>query len=99
MISCNQCGICCTQLDSNQLYVALNRGDGVCLHFNESERMCRIYANRPDICNSETMYQRYFLHMSKEDFIAANQQLCKQASTSQLYASDKTFFRHEHKRI
>lgn len=94
MIGCTQCGICCTRLDSNALYSSLNRGDGVCLHFDEGQRICRIYATRPDICNSETLYQRYFLHMSREDFIAANQRLCEQVQFSQLYSSEKTFFRN-----
>ncbi len=94
MINCTQCGVCCTQLNSNPLYAKLHDGDGICMYFNESERTCRIYANRPDICNSEKMYKHYFLHMSRESFIAANQRLCEQAKFSQLYTSDKTFFRY-----
>lgn len=93
MINCTQCGACCTQLDKNPLYAKLHDGDGVCRYFNKEERTCRIYTNRPDICNSETMYKKYFLHMNKESFIAANQQLCEQMKLSQPHTSEKTFFR------
>lgn len=93
MIECTKCGACCTQLGRHALYAELDRGDGVCWHFEEVERTCRIYATRPEICQSEKMYQRYFSHMSREDFVAINQQLCEQAKSSQSFAPQEIFFR------
>lgn len=77
MIECTRCGICCTQLDQNPLYAALDRGDGTCRHFNQPDKSCAIYANRPDICNSEIMFRRHFSHLTPEAFIAANRSLCE----------------------
>lgn len=31
---CNQCGWCCQNLDKNEIYAALDRGDGTCEWFD-----------------------------------------------------------------
>ena len=47
---CNSCGICCTQLNKNELYKPMHNGDGICFHFCRDTNKCEIYDLRPTIC-------------------------------------------------
>ncbi|WP_265490443.1 CxxCxxCC domain-containing protein [Mergibacter septicus] len=44
---CDQCGLCCMNLDKNPILSDLDRGDGICKHFNQQTKLCEIYTNRP----------------------------------------------------
>ena len=58
---CDKCGLCCSHLDLfGDSYKELNRGDGTCIYFNEQNRLCNIYNDRPDICNVEKGYILFF---------------------------------------
>jgi len=76
--NCQQCGVCCTKLNLNELYSDLDRGDGTCIYFNEKNKKCSIYENRPIKCNIDKMYELYFkTQYSKEDFYSLNKKACE----------------------
>lgn len=60
MFTCDACGTCCTKLHKNALYKNLDRGDGVCIHFNKNTNLCEIYETRPIICRVDEMYWLYY---------------------------------------
>ena len=76
---CTRCGLCCTQLDKHPAYRALDRGDGTCRHFDAVERLCSVYADRPDLCRTETMHRQHFPTLSPAEFHRINASLCNQA--------------------
>ena len=78
MFPCDKCGICCTKLDKSPIYQNLNRGDGVCLHFDEVTLLCRIYETRPDICNVDLIYDQTFKdRMKRSEFYHLNLIACR----------------------
>jgi Fe-S-cluster containining protein len=53
-----------------------DRGDGVCIHLRE-DNLCEIYDHRPEICNVDLMYGKYFSKKySLDEFYAMNQKAC-----------------------
>ena len=76
MFSCDKCGCCCRNLDKSELYIKLNRGDGVCRYLEGN--LCSIYDRRPDICNVEKGYKMFFEKlMSIEEYYYLNEYACK----------------------
>jgi Fe-S-cluster containining protein len=59
---CNHCGACCKSVELSPQTAGLDRGDGTCRHYDDEERHCRIYAQRPDVCNVEKTYEAQFQH-------------------------------------
>lgn len=53
----------------------LDRGDGIC-QFLTTDDKCAIYDDRPLICNTDKVYERYFKCMSREDYDRLNQEAC-----------------------
>ena len=77
MFICDCCGLCCRHLNSYPLYATMDRGDGVCIHFNEESKLCNIYDKRPDICNVDKMYEIcYKGKLSKEEYYQKNYEAC-----------------------
>ena len=75
--TCSKCGSCCTHLKVfHGVYEALDRGDGICLYFNEEARLCTIYDSRPAICRIEEGYQ-FFSPMDWSEYITKIQNACK----------------------
>lgn len=74
---CNQCGWCCQNLDKNELYLSLDRGDGVCKFFDVEHKSCTIYDTRPEICNIEAMYHSNFTSMKYDHYISLNIEVCQ----------------------
>lgn len=75
---CNQCGACCKSIRLSTLTDWLDRGDGVCRHFDDEQNTCTIYENRPDVCNVRMMYeQHYQRNLDWSEFITINQQACE----------------------
>lgn len=54
---CKACGECCRHVDG---HVSLDRGDGVCRHFDEQTLLCSVYESRPLACNVDKVYTTYF---------------------------------------
>ncbi len=64
-------------LNRSKLYSDLNRGDGICIHFNEKTKLCNIYDTRPDICNVDKLYQLLFVKkMPISEYYQLNYQVC-----------------------
>jgi Fe-S-cluster containining protein len=74
---CNNCGACCKSIRLSPLTDWLDRGDGVCKHFDENQNTCTIYENRPEICNVRTMYEKHYkTEFDWSNFVAVNQKSC-----------------------
>ena len=77
MFYCDKCGACCMNLQKSKLYGELDRGDGICIHFNVETKLCKIYDSRPDICNVDKMYQLCFANqMPLNQYYQLNHQVC-----------------------
>ena len=54
-----------------------DRGDGVCVNIGK-DNLCKIYDCRPEICNVDLMYKRFFSkHYTKEEFYKINEEQYK----------------------
>lgn len=57
----------------------LDRGDGICRHYSETDKCCQIYDSRPDICRVDLQYQmHYAAKFSWEEFVEVNVMVCTQ---------------------
>lgn len=75
---CDKCGKCCQNLHLNSLYADLDRGDGVCIYYDEEHKLCKIYEHRPLICNVDEMYRTYFYQfIDKKMYYEQNYAICK----------------------
>jgi len=78
MFKCDKCALCCKNLNLNSLYRKLDRGDGVCKYLDEQKKLCKIYENRPLICNVDAMYDLMFSNqMSRLDYYQLNKKSCQ----------------------
>jgi len=74
---CSRCGLCCMQLHRNKMYKELDRGDGICKHFNVETKLCEIYLERPIICRIDDMYEKYFIQFfTKVEYYNLNYTYC-----------------------
>ena len=74
---CYQCGACCKHVYLVAETQFLDRGDGICRHYNVSTKSCTIYATRPDVCRVDTQYAlRYSEKYTWNEFITINIQVC-----------------------
>lgn len=75
---CDCCGLCCRHVDRNIFNNNLDRGDGVCKFLDTSNNLCTIYENRPDFCNVEKGYKKYFAELySEEEYLQLNYLACE----------------------
>lgn len=66
-------------LKSSDLYKDLDRGDGVCMYFDSTAKLCTIYENLPLKCNIDQFYEHFFKNtISKEEYYQLNYNSCKQ---------------------
>ncbi|WP_075257030.1 YkgJ family cysteine cluster protein [Herbaspirillum camelliae] len=74
---CLQCGLCCQHVDLAEQTRFLDRGDGVCRHYDAPRKACSIYDGRPDICRVDLQYTlHYAQHHTWEEFVELNLQVC-----------------------
>lgn len=79
---CNCCGLCCRSLKKVPDLRLFDRGDGVCIHLRE-DNLCSIYEHRPEICNVDLMYERYFSKLySREEYDRLNTKQCAVLNSS-----------------
>ncbi len=77
MFPCTMCGVCCQNISEIEELKEYDLGNGVCKYYDEISRECKIYDNRPDICNIEKMYESvYSKNYTKEKFYRLNAQVC-----------------------
>ena len=78
MFLCDKCGLCCEHVNENLLGEGLDRGDGVCMHFDEKDHICSIYSERPIFCNVDKAYEKYFTNRcTREEFYKINYMSCE----------------------
>lgn len=53
---CTKCGLCCKNVDKNEVSRHLDRGDGTCKNFDDATHLCRIYETRPLFCRVDAMH-------------------------------------------
>lgn len=74
---CDCCGCCCRSLKKVPALSEFDRGDGVCIHLRD-DNLCSIYDCRPEICNVERMYEKFFASIySREEFFRLNEEECE----------------------
>lgn len=82
MFQCDQCGICCRNLNKSPIYQELDSGNGVCKYLEGN--LCRIYDNRPLLCRVDESYKVYFKEtMTKEEYYKLNYEACKKLKENQ----------------
>jgi len=73
---CTQCGQCCKNIQGIDLLKSYHSGDGVC-YFYEKTEGCLIYEFRPDVCNIEKGYERFFSqYLSLDEYLKNNALAC-----------------------
>lgn len=78
IFSCDICGLCCKHLEEIPQLKEYDSGDGSCIYLGDDDR-CKIYENRPDICNVKKMYDLFYKDMMDEDdYIQKNIVACKE---------------------
>ena len=74
---CDRCGACCRQVHRSPETIFMDRGDGICRHYNENQHLCNIYESRPDICRVEQQYfASYQAIMDWPEFVRINLAAC-----------------------
>lgn len=82
---CDKCGICCKNLDKNEIYYYLDSGNGICKNFDKATNLCKIYEKRPLICNVKEAYKEiYFKYMSFKEYQKLNQEGCQNLKNNNL---------------
>jgi Fe-S-cluster containining protein len=77
MFPCTQCGECCRRVDASDQTRRLDRGDGVCRHFDEATKACGIYDTRPLTCRVDDYYAAHLKpQVDLLDFYRLNAELC-----------------------
>ena len=75
---CDCCGLCCQNVGKSFLQIDFDRGDGVCKNFDDKTKLCKIYKNRPLICNVDAYYEKFLSQkISRADFYKMNYNVCK----------------------
>lgn len=76
MFICDCCGCCCRNLDKSELYLELDRGDGICKYLDGN--LCSIYENRPLLCRVDECYDLFFHeYMTREEYYQLNITECQ----------------------
>ncbi|MGN6984118.1 YkgJ family cysteine cluster protein [Neisseria sp. P0008.S010] len=75
---CSACGLCCQRVSLSEQTAWLDRGDGICRHFDENTMLCSIYATRPLVCRVEDYYRAHLSEqISWQNFIRINVEVCR----------------------
>ncbi len=74
----------------SEITAYLDKGDGVCRHFDDTTNLCSIYDDRPLICRVEDYYNVNLSHeITWEKFSKINENICKQLQKNDI--EDLTF--------
>jgi hypothetical protein len=62
----------------SDLYKHLDRGDGVCIYFDCSTKLCSIYDERPIICRIDDYYEKFYRNdFTLQEFYEENYKACE----------------------
>lgn len=74
MIDCSHCNAPCCR----HVFGPLDRGDGICRFLDNVSNRCTIYEHRPEICNTDVLYEKYFSDViTREEYDALNAAACE----------------------
>jgi len=77
MFPCTVCGECCRQVRLAEETIWLDRGDGICRHFDTATSQCSIYNERPLICRIDAMFDTHYSNtMTRSEFYQLNAECC-----------------------
>lgn len=80
---CTACGQCCRNVHLSPLTEYLSRGDGVCQYLDEQTNLCRIYNDRPLVCNTKDFFKVYLKHqITWASYIKQNLSICQILSSN-----------------
>ncbi|TVY08354.1 YkgJ family cysteine cluster protein [Paenibacillus cremeus] len=78
---CNECGLCCSNINGISELQDYDQGDGVCKYLKDNK--CQIYENRPEVCRVNIMYQKHFSStFTKEAFYIENLKICRELQSN-----------------
>ena len=79
-IDCSKCkGYCCMVI--GDINPNLDRGDKVCINFDEDTHKCRIYDHRPLICNTDLLYNALYKDIiPRNEYDRLNHDACTRLS-------------------
>lgn len=73
---CSKCGLCCRNISKIPQLSLFDNGNGVCIYLGK-DNLCSIYANRPEICKVDLMYEKHFKSsMTIEEWYKLNEKGC-----------------------
>ena len=74
---CDCCGLCCRHISGIKPLQDFDIGNGVCKFLDTATNRCRIYETRPDVCDVERGYKKYFSAMyTEEEYLQLNYDAC-----------------------
>ena len=77
--NCDCCGLCCRHIDKVSQLKNFDEGNGVCKFLDALTNRFRIYFNRPDVCNVEVGYKKFFSEIyTEEEYLRLNYEVCSQ---------------------
>lgn len=90
MFPCTCCGLCCQNISAINELKVFDLGNGICKYLDISLNLCKIYNDRPLVCNIDKSFQeKYNKYFNKITFYRENAKICnKLQSKSKL---DKKF--------
>lgn len=75
---CIKCGLCCKNIDCIEELKKYDIGNGTCKYLDLDTNECRIYHQRPDICNVEKSYDEiYYKIYTEEEYLKMNYEGCQ----------------------
>lgn len=86
-INCSNCtALCCRQM--GKIIPEFDRGDTICKYLDEDTNKCTIYEQRPFICDTVRIYNKYFKDKyTPEEWNEINQRACE--SLNEQYTESK----------
>jgi hypothetical protein len=80
---CSKCGECCRHINKVPQLAEFDTGNGVCVHLKDNK--CDIYDYRPEICNVDLMYEKYFSErFGIEEFYEMNEDVCRELASKNI---------------
>ena len=75
---CIQCGLCCKNIDYIKELKEFDLGNGTCKYLDLRTNKCKIYNQRPDICNIEKSYDNHYYKIyTEEEYLKLNYEGCQ----------------------
>jgi len=90
MFPCTGCGLCCQNISAITELKEFDLGNGVCTYYDFITNECKIYNDRPKICQVDKMFElKYNEYFTKEEFYIVNANACNDLQDK--YSLDNSF--------